>query len=75
MKCVWFVYLDDEPGPIDGGSRPCKRPVNLLRYTGRFYWPSPSTVPHLNSPIRNSIGARHVFAYLLSSRSQDAVEL
>jgi hypothetical protein len=27
---VWFICLDGEPGPIDGGSRPSKRPLNLL---------------------------------------------
>jgi hypothetical protein len=27
---VWFICLDGEPGPIDGGSRLSKRPLNLL---------------------------------------------
>ena len=40
-KCVWFVCLDDEPGPIDGGNRPCKRRVQ----PPALHWPFSLAVP------------------------------
>lgn len=41
MKCVWFVCVDNEPGPIDGGNRPCKRPVQ----PPALHWPLSLAIP------------------------------
>jgi hypothetical protein len=35
---VWAILVDNEPGPINVNSRPCKRPLDILHYTNYSHW-------------------------------------
>lgn len=48
--------FDGEPRPIDGGSRPCKRPLSLWRCTGCSHWPTLYTIPpSISTPLARAL--------------------